>query len=338
MRTGLGLESGHTFGALLGHLIARAQYVGIGARASSCSRLEWPPSMKPAPPVPEIQNPAADAPDGVMVQAQACREPRSEMAAQGVERRIESLDISLYAAIPSQTTAEDRCAFLLLQRCVRAQGSYVYLEIGSYLGGTILPHYADPRCTRIYSVDKRPAVQPDERGREYVYPDNTAAKMRAALAHGWPAANADKIVSFDCDARAIAPEAIVQHPVLCLIDGEHTNAAVLADFRFCLAVAQPHAIIAMHDANIVFRGIREIKALLRQQRIPFEGLKLGGSVYAILLRDAVGLWAPMLRPQGQSEKTYFRRAYWFLWATRLHNRVKARLRPLRRWLRARGRG
>jgi hypothetical protein len=48
-----------------------------------------------------------------------------------------ALDPDLFAAIPTQTSPEDRRSFLILQRAVRRGGPYSYLEIGSHVGGTI---------------------------------------------------------------------------------------------------------------------------------------------------------------------------------------------------------
>ncbi len=78
--------------------------------------------------------------------------------------RIESLDVSLFDAVPSQSTIGDRQAWLAVQRSLRQQSEYVYLEIGSHLGGSIQQHLVDPRCRKIVSIDRRPLSQPDDRG------------------------------------------------------------------------------------------------------------------------------------------------------------------------------
>lgn len=57
---------------------------------------------------------------------------------QDVSARIDRLDITLFDHVFSDTSASDRRALLAAQRAVaRAHGEYVYLEIGSHLGGTI---------------------------------------------------------------------------------------------------------------------------------------------------------------------------------------------------------
>src|SRR5215472_7948487 len=115
----------------------------------------------------------------------------------GVEERIESLDLSLFDLVSTQTYPEDRASLLLLQRCIRRSGSYIYLEIGSHLGGTLQTHLLDPRCALIYSIDKRPLVQPDEYSGTWHYPENSTQRMLAGLRKSFPQSSAEKIQTFD---------------------------------------------------------------------------------------------------------------------------------------------
>src|ERR1700680_2558613 len=88
--------------------------------------------------------------------------------------RIEGLAITLFSQIPSQTTDADKRSLLAAQVCTReCIDRYVYLDIGSHFGGSIHQHLLDPKCRKIYSIDKRPETQPDERGPLYEYPGNS---------------------------------------------------------------------------------------------------------------------------------------------------------------------
>jgi hypothetical protein len=160
--------------------------------------------------------------------------------------------------------------------------SYVYLEIGSHLGGSIQSHLLDPRCRRIYSIDKRPAQQPDDRGPVFHYEGNSTDRMlnnlRALSGDG-----VSKVVCFDTDARDLAPHLIDDIPDLCFIDGEHTRTSVLNDFAFCLRVCSPHAVIYFHDDSVVHAAIREIIRLLRKDGREFRAIKLQGLTFAIAL-------------------------------------------------------
>jgi hypothetical protein len=223
-----------------------------------------------------------------------------------IDERIETLDDSLFRAIRSETSPDDRLALLLLQRAVRRNGRYVYLEIGSHLGGTIQPHYADPRCGLVCSIDARPAAQPDERGRIFAYPDNSTARMRRRLAEAFPGIDPSKLVAFDRDASEVRDGEIPERAALCLIDGEHTDQAVRSDFEACLRLAGANAVVAFHDACYVFRGIGQCQARLAAGAISFRGFLLPGTVYAICLREAAETMTERLAPHARNERAAFR--------------------------------
>ena len=200
-----------------------------------------------------------------------------------IESKIEGLDLTLFSRIPSQTSDADKRSLLAIQACARERfDGYVYLEIGSHLGGSIQPHLVDPKCKKIYSIDKRPLTQPDERSPTYEYPGNSTPRMLSLLA----AIEPEKVMKVECidgDTKDL-PRSRIQHaPNLCFIDGEHTPTAVLADFDFCRQVCSPDAIIVFHDAQTVFRGLRSVVSKLRRAKRDFSSHAMYGSVYAIFL-------------------------------------------------------
>jgi hypothetical protein len=208
------------------------------------------------------------------------------MSDSSIEERIKNLDIALFARIPSQTTDADRKSLLAVQDCAReCVGGYIYLEIGSHLGGSIQPHLLDPKCRWIYSIDKRPASQPDERGPSFEYPDNSTERMRALLA-GIDPDGVKKIECIDGDTRFIPASTISRAPNLCFIDGEHTPAAVVADVDFCLKVCAVDATIVFHDAQTVFRGLRSVVARLRRAGRRFSSHAFLDMVYVICLDES----------------------------------------------------
>ncbi len=208
------------------------------------------------------------------------------MNVKGFEDRVASLDISLFSQIPSQTTDADKRSLLAAQVTTRdSPDGYVYLEIGSHLGGSIQPHLLDPKCNKIYSIDKRPSVQPDERGRQFEYRDNSTERMLSLLA-AIDSVAVQKITCFDDDSRSIPPSYIGSRPNLCFIDGEHTPAAVVADFDFCLSVCAPGATIMFHDAQIVFRGLRSVVARLKRLGRRFSAHALSDALYVLCLDDS----------------------------------------------------
>jgi hypothetical protein len=227
-----------------------------------------------------------------------------------LEDKITSLDVGLFDAVPSQTCSEDRESLLRLQRCVRRAGSYVYLEIGSHLGGTLQPHLVDSRCSSIYSIDKRPLEQRDESRGVWHYPENSTKRMLSGLQEAFPQSSVEKIKTFDADARELDPSTFIPKPEFCFIDGEHTDQAVRSDFDFCLQVCNRNGIIGFHDANIVVGGLTHIKRRLTERRILFRGIILPRYVYVILLNDAIERFAGEIQEVAQDEPRYIRQARW----------------------------
>jgi hypothetical protein len=201
------------------------------------------------------------------------------------DARVEHLDTTLFARILSQTTEADRKSLLAVQRCVREGQEYVYLEIGSYLGGSIQPHLLDPRCKKIYSIDKRQLLSPDERSEAPGYPANSKEHMISLLT----ALDPESIAKIDCidgDTGSLSPTRISDRPNLCFIDGEHTARAVAADFDFCLRVCTASGTIVFHDSEIVFRGLRSVISKLKRERRLFSTRALSDVVYVVCLGDS----------------------------------------------------
>lgn len=201
------------------------------------------------------------------------------------EQLIGSLDLKLFEKIKSQSVDEDKQSLLACQLAVRQlKPDYNYLEIGSYLGGSIQPHLLDTKCAKIYSIDKRPPNQPDERGASYVYLNNSTARMLNLLREVAPE-QMDKITTIDADASEIEPARIADKIQLCFIDGEHTDKAVLSDFKFCLSVLDQSGVILFHDAEITYNGIAHCIEYLKEKSIKFRAYNLPTVVFAIEIND-----------------------------------------------------
>lgn len=197
------------------------------------------------------------------------------------ERAIGELDLSLFSAIPSQSTDEDKQSWLACQLAVRERlGEYRYLEIGSYLGGSLQPYLRDERCVAAWSIDKRPRAQPDERGVEYVYENNTTRRMIENLERVAPG-KLDKLTTIDGDTRILGADAISEKIDLCLIDGEHTDAGVMSDFRFCLEAVKSKGAIMFDDAQITYNGLADCVDYLRENAIEFEAYVLPDKIFVI---------------------------------------------------------
>jgi hypothetical protein len=205
------------------------------------------------------------------------------LAPESIEARVDALDTTLYDPIPSQTSAADRSSLLTVQNAIVSRlGAYTYLEIGSHLGGSIQPHLLDPRCRKIYSIDKRPDHAPDQRGKTVGYEGVSTELMMQRLGALFARAP-DKITTFDADVSTLSAAAIADPPDLCFVDGEHTNEAALRDSLFCLSVAAKRSAICFHDSEIVFGGISEFIDRLRASGQPFNAYNLPSTVFVVEL-------------------------------------------------------
>ncbi len=239
-------------------------------------------------------------------------------------RRLEALDVTLFGAIESQSTDDDRRAWLAVQRAVRRSSGYVYLEIGSHLGGSIQQHIVDPWCRAIVSIDKRPESLPDDRGRVVRYQDNSTARMRENLARIAPD-GLGKLRCFDADASRVDPATVAERADFCFVDGEHTHAAVLSDFDACRRLATPDAAICFHDAWVVHRAIAAILDALRADGVSFDARKLGGSTFAIFLGNGPARTDARIRAASRDGAAWLR-------ARRMRDRVPKPLVPAARWV------
>jgi Methyltransferase domain len=201
------------------------------------------------------------------------------------EQSIGNLDLKLFEKISSQSNDHDKQSMLACQLATRELcAAYNYLEIGSYLGGSIQPHLLDEKCTRIYSIDKRPLMQPDERGVDYTYLNNSTARMIENLKTVAPA-QVGKVVTIDGDSRQIDASEIKEKVQLCYIDGEHTDEAAIADFMFCHKVLDVNGAILFDDANIIYNGIAQCLEYLKDNSINFNAYILPDKVFAVEIGD-----------------------------------------------------
>lgn len=204
---------------------------------------------------------------------------------QNFEQLISNLDLKLFEKISSQSTDEDKQSFLAVQFAVRGLcPNYNYLEIGSHIGGSIQPHLLDDKCRKIYSIDKRPQQQPDERGIDYVYRNNSTGRMMEHLKKVAPE-KIEKILTIDGDTREINASEVEDKIQLCFIDGEHTDAAVVSDFKFCLKVLDENGVIFFHDAQITYNGIAECVKFLENSGRKFRAYNLPHVVFVLEIGD-----------------------------------------------------
>jgi hypothetical protein len=142
----------------------------------------------------------------------------------------------------------------------------------------------DPRCERIVSIDPRPLQQPDERGPEWHYRENSTARMRNLLGE-LPDADLGKLETIDASTETIDPTAIEARPALCFVDGEHTDESVLRDARFCRRVISDDGWLAFHDTGIVYGGVSSFLEELAEARATHRTYFLPDSIVVVELGE-----------------------------------------------------
>ena len=95
----------------------------------------------------------------------------------------------------------------------------------------------------------------------------------------------DKIKTIDGDTREIKPAQVDEKMQICFIDGEHTDEAVLSDFKFCLEVLEKDGAILFHDAPITYNGIAACVNHLQAKGIKFRAYSLPDILFVIEIGD-----------------------------------------------------
>jgi cephalosporin hydroxylase len=176
--------------------------------------------------------------------------------------------------IPTQLSTGDCNVLQAVQNHISQQQPYTYLEIGSYLGGSLHAHLTTPRCELAWSVDTRRTGQiRDERRIDYAYTATTQDMLDLLAANNIPT---DRLHTID-GTVADVPDIRVD---LIFIDGEHTNPGVISDAVNCLRF-NPR-IIMFHDDWIVSDGIDHVIQYLVDQSVPADVYKMRDSDITVI--------------------------------------------------------
>jgi Methyltransferase domain len=209
-----------------------------------------------------------------------------------IQDRVAALDTTLFDYVESQVSTGDRKSLLAIQNAVASAGTFTYLEIGSYLGGTLQAPLADPRCAAIVSIDPRPQVVPDARFGYYAYEGNSTARMLKHL-RDVPGGDLSKLQTIESSVERIDPTAMIG-PDICFIDGEHTLPAALRDARFCRRVTRGEGIVVFHDPGVVEMAILRF---LSETPRPHRAYWLDRSVFVVELGHRSLLHSASIRAQ-----------------------------------------
>jgi len=177
--------------------------------------------------------------------------------------------------ITSQTSTNDKLFLLQTMNLIKSKvGRFSYLEIGSFLGGSLTPFLLEPLCEDVLSVDDRERQQPDERGIKYDYAGITHITMIQNLSkHGVPI---EKLTTHDGSIDTI-PNKLNKYDLI-FIDGEHTDVACFRDFIWSYKSAKEDSIILFHDSDLTYKGLTIIKEYLRSLGVKNQMKKINSSV------------------------------------------------------------
>lgn len=227
---------------------------------------------------------------------------------------IETLDIAVFQ-VETHSTLDDRASFLRVQALARSVfGRYIYLEVGSHVGGSLFPHLIDPACEAAVSVDPRPATLPDERAELIPYPENSTARMIAILSERLPPSAMAKLTTIESDVSDVHPEAVEPKATLTFIDGVHTNTSCFSDFVGVLQLMKPDCIVCFHDANLIADAIINAERFLDHLGVAHEMVILPDTVAVMGLGKLASAVQDQLQPHALDRVTYLERSKRELWS------------------------
>ena len=160
------------------------------------------------------------------------------------------ISINNYFPISSQTSNKDKEILLAIIKFFNDnKRKYNYLEIGSFLGGSLTPFLMDNYCNLIYSIDKRNQKQDDERNRLWSYESISELDMIERLKK----CNLDisKLKTFNGDIKNFK---INKKFELAFIDGIHTDTNTFSDFLNTIDKVKKDCIILFHDSSVIFKS------------------------------------------------------------------------------------
>jgi len=182
--------------------------------------------------------------------------------------------------IDSQTSNSDKIVLLQIREALNSLGEYSYLEIGSFLGGSLTPFIKDVNCTRILSIDHRERAQPDERGINYDYAGITHQSMVDNL-HG-VGLSTEKLQTFDGSVDKLPSIYHSEKYDFIFIDGEHTDFACFRDFVHSESLLKYNSVVAFHDSTLISASLKLIIEMLKARSTTFTFFKVKDSEMSVI--------------------------------------------------------
>jgi hypothetical protein len=234
-------------------------------------------------------------------------------------------DLPDFFPIASQSTPDEKLFLLVAMRLGRMGGGYSYMEIGSFLGGSLPPFLMDPLCEAALSVDDRGRIQPDERGIRYDYSRFTTRSMLNELARCH--IPTEKLTTFDGSIDALMDVAPVSFDVA-FIDGEHTDEACFRDFLWTIPLMKSDSMVMFHDSSFIYKALKLITVYLDKQQVPYLFFKKANSeMSALFFGKHRNFDLAQYFGQVEDAADFFSRSEAFMIDRQFRNRVRFRFAP-----------
>ena len=175
--------------------------------------------------------------------------------------------------IESQTSDLDKIVLLQTLDLIRKKNStYKYLEIGSFLGGSLTPALIDKKCKLVLSIDKRNQILDDERNENWSY-KNVSNNLMVKKINQYKISTL-KLKTYDGDIKELKNKDSFD---LIFIDGIHTDQNCFSDLINSLHFRKNNSVILFHDTSVIFKAIKLSLIFLENKKISYKVIKFKNS-------------------------------------------------------------
>ena len=190
------------------------------------------------------------------------------------------MNIDDYFPVRPSFSDADKVCFLNLLVTLGNHKDFKYLEVGSFLGGSLSFPLIYNKVSKVVSIDSRPIESPDERGITCHYAITTDQMKLNLTASGVPL---EKLTTFDGTLANFSTNETFD---FIFLDGEHTDESTFSDAVYALRILTNPGLIAFHDASLIHKAISNFVTLLSSLSIPYRThLDLYADIYAIVFGD-----------------------------------------------------
>jgi len=180
--------------------------------------------------------------------------------------------IKKFFPIPTQTSLEDKLVILSINRFLSRKKFFEYLEIGSYLGGSLTPFLMNKKCKKVMSIDHRNQILDDERSEKFSYEKVSENMMIENLKN--QKIDITRLRTYNGDIKNFKGFGKYD---LVFIDGIHTDKNTFSDFLYSFDKLKKNSIIIFHDSVVIYKALVLINEFLKKNNHTFKIIKFKNS-------------------------------------------------------------